>query len=59
MKARKIRRKQTEVVKIKTKDEEEIKGKRLIIKDLLKTVWISLLLLGLLGLMYWLETETG
>jgi len=59
IRAQKDRLKHKETVKVKTKDEEEIKGKKLIIKDLLKTVWISLLLLGLLGLMYWLETKTG
>ena len=59
IKAGKIRRKQEKRVKIEPKTEEKVKGKKLIIKDLLKTIWISLLLLGLLGLMYWLETKTG
>ena len=59
IKAGKSRRKQTEAVKIEPKAEEEIKGKKLIIKDLKKTIWISLLLFSLLGLMYWLEIKTG
>ena len=59
IKAGKIRRKQEKREKIETKTEEEVKGKTLIIKDLKKTIWISLLLLGLLGLMYWLEIKTG
>ena len=58
IKSGKIRRRQEKRVKVEPKAKEEIKGKKLIIKDLKKTIWISLLLFGLLGLMYWLEIKT-
>lgn len=40
--------------KVEAEPKQEARSeKKLIIKDLLKTVWISLALLGLLALLYW------